>query len=171
MDEQFIGKQEKSERNRMLIVSYSYSGHTKQAAEKLQKVTGGDWCEIYPWQPYPMAFPKLLEQVKHEIQVGCHPRLLPGSRSPRPYPVIFVGCPNWCGTLAPPMASWLSKNDLSRKVILPFYSHSGGVPCDFRRDIRKLCPRSDVREALDILEDVGERLPEMLRAWLAQNGL
>ena len=44
---------------RLLIVSYSYSGHTHRIAEALQKITGADWCEIYPWQPYPMAFPEL----------------------------------------------------------------------------------------------------------------
>lgn len=53
---------------RPLIVSYSYSGNTHRIAQKIQSATDGDWCEIYPWQPYPMAFPELLEQVKKEVQ-------------------------------------------------------------------------------------------------------
>lgn len=32
---------------RLLIVSYSYSGHTHRLAEAIQHLTGGDWCEIY----------------------------------------------------------------------------------------------------------------------------
>lgn len=47
-----------------LIVSYSYSGNTHQIARGIQAATGGDRCEIHPWQPYPTAFPELLEQVK-----------------------------------------------------------------------------------------------------------
>ena len=78
---------------RPLIVSYSYSGHTHRIAQALHALTGGDWCEIYSWQPYPMAFPELLEQVQKEIQTGCHPCLLPGAANAGEYEVIFVGSP------------------------------------------------------------------------------
>ena len=121
-----------------LIVSYSYSGHTHRIAQALCALTGGDWREIYPWQPYPMAFPELLDQVQKEVQTGYRPRLLPGAGNPKPYAVAFVGSPNWCGSIAPPLASWLAKNDLSGKIILPFYSHCGGVPCDFGREVTRL---------------------------------
>ena len=103
-----------------LIVSYSYSGNTQQIAQVIQELTGACWGEIHPWQPYPMGFPDLLKQVQREVKNRYCPRLLPGTPSPRPYSVIFVGSPNWCGTLAPPMISWLSQNDLSNKMILPF---------------------------------------------------
>lgn len=149
-----------------LIVSYSYTGHTQRIAREIQTLTGADWCEIYPWQPYPMAFPELLEQVRKEIQTGYHPRLLPGTSNPKPYPVIFAGSPNWCGHIAPPLASWLAKHDLSGKMILPFYSHCGGVSCDFSREIARLCPGAKVREALGVLENPGADLPRILQDWI-----
>lgn len=154
-----------------LIVSYSYSGNTHRIAQRIQQVTGGNWCEIHPWQPYPMAFPELLKQVKREIQSGYHPRLLPGPCSPRPYPVIFVGSPNWCGTIAPPLASWLYKNNLDGKIIVPFYSHCGGVSGDLRGNIAKLCPKADVRAALCVLDDGGEHLTEILQRWFVKTGI
>lgn len=157
--------------SRPLIISYSYSGHTEQIARAIRSVTGGDWCGIYPWQPYPMAFTELLDQVRKEIQTGYHPRLLPGFSSPKPYPVIFAGSPNWCGRVAPPLASWLAKNDLSGKTILPFYSHCGGVPCDFSREIARICPKAEVGRALGITGEEMADLPEMIREWLAENGL
>ena len=86
-------KKEEMKSIRPLIVSYSYSGNTQRIAREIQTVTGGDWSEIYPWQPYPMACPELLEQVRREIRSGCRPRLLENFRSPRPYGVIFVGSP------------------------------------------------------------------------------
>lgn len=153
-----------------LIISYSYSGNTHQVAQTLQRITGADWCEIYPWQPYPVEFPELLKQVQREVKNGYRPRLLPGAHSPRPYPVIFVGTPNWCGTIAPPLASWLSQNDLSGKMILPFYSHCGGVAGDLRRDIAALCPKADVREALSVIYDDREDLPELVLGWLQRTG-
>lgn len=151
--------------DRPLIISYSYSGNTHRIAREIQAATHGEWFEIHPWQPYPMAFPELLEQVKWEVKSGYYPRLLTEGGSPRAYQTIFVGSPNWCGTIAPPLASWLHKNDLSGKVILPFYSHCGGVVGDFRRDIRKLCPKAEVREPLGIIGNGGGHLEEILRQW------
>ena len=157
--------------SRPLIVSYSYSGNTHRIAHNIQKITGGDWCEIYPWQPYPMAFPELLEQVKREIQAHYRPRLLPVPHAPHDYSVIYVGTPNWCGRIAPPLASWLCTNDLSGKKILPFYSHCGGVAGDLRGEIIKLCPKADVREALGILNDGEKELAKMLRTWMIKTGI
>lgn len=171
MSKETIQNHEITKANRPLIVSYSYSGKTHQIAQKIQRFTGGDWCEIHPWQPYPMAFPELLEQVKREVRSGYHPRLLPGTCSPRPYQVIFVGSPNWCGTIAPPLASWLYKNNLDGKIILPFYSHCGGVIGDLRGDIAKLCPKADVREALSVIDDGGEHLTETLQQWFMKTGI
>ena len=154
-----------------LIVSYSYSGNTHQIAQKLQAVTSGAWCEIHPRQPYPMAFSELLEQVKREIRAGCYPQLLPGAGSPRPYQIIFAGCPNWCGTVAPPLAAWLYRNDLSGKIILPFYSYCGGAVGNIRKDIAKLCPKADIREPLGIVDDGGEQLVEKLQQWFVKTGI
>lgn len=154
-----------------LIISYSYSGNTQQIAKAIQSATGADWSEIYPWQPYPVEFPELLEHVRNEVKSGYRPRLLPGARPPRLYSVVFVGSPNWCGTIAPPMASWLYRNDLSGKIILPFYSHCGGVAGDLKGDIAALCPKADVKEALGVIENGGDKLPEMLRSWLQKTGV
>ena len=152
---------------RLLILTYSYAGHTRQAARALQQLTGADWREIYPWQPYPMAFPVLLQQVKAEIRAGHRPGLLPGAPSPLGYASVCVGSPNWCGAIAPPMASWLSQYDWSGKVILPFYSHCGGVPCSMQREVETLCPGAQVAAALGVLDtEPPSSLPETFRTWL-----
>ena len=85
--------------------------------------------------------------------------------------MIFVGSPNWCGHIAPPLAAWLAKNDLAGKVVLPFYSHCGGVPCDFGRELARLCSKAEIRAPLGVLEDDGAELPQLLQAWLDKNGL
>lgn len=152
----------------LLIVSYSYTGHTRRVARALQQLTGGEWREIYPWQPYPMAFPALLRQVKAEIHAGRRPSLLPGAPSPQGYAAVCVGSPNWCGAIAPPMASWLSQHDWAGKKILPFYSHCGGVPCSMRQEVQRLCPGAQVTEALGVLDTAGpDALAAKLAVWLA----
>lgn len=157
--------------SKALIVSYSYSGHTHQIARAIQTLTGADWCELHPWQPYPVEFPALLRQVRQEIKTGYRPRLLPGALSPQDYPVVFVGSPNWCGTIAPPLASWLAGKDWSGKVVFPFYSHCGGAVGNIRSDIAALCPGAEVREALGILQVGQTNLLQEIQSWLETAGI
>ena len=136
---------DKSRLKDALIVSYSYSGNTHQIAKAIQTITGADWSEIYPWQPYPVEFPELLEQVQREVRNGYKPRLLPNAGLRSSMRLFFVGSPNWCGTIAPPLASWLSRHDLSGKVILPFYSIAGVLP-EILRAISPLCAPKQMSE-------------------------
>lgn len=156
--------------DRPLIVSYSYSGNTQRIAQELQLITGGDRCDIHPWQPYPMAFPELLKQVKREIRSGVRPRLLSDFLSAHPYQFVFLGTPNWCGSIAPPLVSWLHLNELSGKIIFPFYSHCGGAAGNFQKEFAKLCPNSDVRDALGVIDDGGKNLTELLHQWFTKSG-
>lgn len=149
-----------------LIISYSYSGNTYHIAREIRDITGGDLCELYPREPYPMSFPELLEQVRGEISRGYRPRLLPVKFKAENYDAVFVGSPNWCGTIAPPLTAWLSRNSLAGKLVLPFSSHCGGVPGNMRRDIVKLCPDADVRETLSIINDGGTTLRSDILSWL-----
>ena len=154
-----------------LIVAYSYTGHTLRLAQAIETVVGCVRSTLYPTQPYPMAFPELLAQVKQEIARGFLPRLLPVARSPHPYDLIFAGSPNWCGTIAPPLAAWLHRNDLSGKVILPFYSHCGGVAGDLRAAVAKYAPGADVRSALGIVAGDTVDVSKAVRDWLIENDI
>ena len=99
-----------------LIVCYSYSGNTYRVAQAIQQMTQAELCQIFPSQPYPVVFSQLLEQVKREVKTKYRPPLIGNLRSPREFDTVFVGSPNWCGTIAPPLAAWLRGNDLSGKT-------------------------------------------------------
>ena len=151
---------------RALIVCYSYSGNTYRVAQAIQQLTGAELCQIFPSQPYPVVFPQLLEQVKREIQTKYRPSLIGNLRSPREFDTVFVGSPNWCGTIAPPLAAWLRGNDLSGKRVLPFASHCGGVAGDMQKDVAALCPKAQVGPTLEVLGDGGGHLEKTTAAWL-----
>ena len=152
----------------ILIVCYSYSGKTRRIAEMIQKQTGGRLSRIYPRQPYPSDFETLLLQVKEEIRTGKKIWLLPVDENADKYDVVFVGTPNWCGTIAPPMASWLGENDLTGKTVLPFFSHCGGEDKGMEQAVRDLCPTAKVGSSLYVLENGSEDLHDMIQTWLKQ---
>ena len=152
----------------ILIVYYSYSGKTHRIAEEIQKQTGGSLSQIYPRQPYPADFDCLLKQVREENRSGKLPALLPITENAGGYDIVFVGSPNWCGTIAPPLAAWLEKNDMTGKIILPFFSHCGGEDKGMGQAVRDRCPGAYMKNSLYVLENSSENLSHMVQEWLKQ---
>ena len=148
---------------KILIGCYSYSGKTRRIAEMIQKQTGGRLSRIYPRQPYPADFQSLLSQVREEIRTGRKVYLLSVEEKADEYDVVFVGSPNWCGTIAPPMASWLRENDLTGKKVIPFFSHCGGEDKGMEQAVRNLCPSAEMGSGLYVLENGSEDLHDMVR--------
>lgn len=159
----------KRRKENILIVYYSYSGKTRRIAEMIQEQTGGSLSRIYPRQPYPSDFEGLLIQVKDEIRTGKKIPMLPVKEKADDYDVIFVGSPNWCGTIAPPIASWLRENTLDQKIVLPFFSHCGGEDKGMEQAVRNLCPGASVGSCLYVLENGSEDRYGIIREWLKQN--
>ncbi len=85
------------------------------------------------------------------------------------YDVVFVGSPNWCGTIAPPIGSWLGENHLTGKKVLPFFSHCGGEDKGMEQAVRKLCTTAKMGSCLYVLENGSEDLHDMVQEWLKQN--
>lgn len=153
----------------ILIVYYSYSGKTRRIAEEIRRQTGGRISQIYPRQPYPADFECLLKQVREENRAGKLPALLPVTENAGRYDMVFAGSPNWCGTIAPPLAAWLDQNDMTGKVVFPFFSHCGGEDKGMEQAVRNRCPETDTKNSLYVLENGSESLPYMVREWLKQN--
>lgn len=153
---------------KILIVCYSYSGKTRRIAEVIQKQTKGRFSQIYPRQPYLADFERLLKQVRKETTAGNFPALLPITETADRYDIIFAGSPNWCGTIAPPLAAWLRENDLTGKRILPFFSHCGGEDKGMAEAVRKLCPSAKVENSLYVLENGSINLQDTIQTWLKQ---
>lgn len=149
-----------------LVVCYSYTGNTYSVAQEISRQTGGPLCELYPKQPYPMIFTKLLEQARKEIESEFCLRLFPLEKNIEEYDMIYVGTPNWCGTIAPPVSSWLKQNNLAGKVVVPFYTHCGGGHGNIEADVSALCPQSVVAKGISVVNDGGGGLSEKIATWL-----
>lgn len=130
---------------RVLIAYYSWSGHTRLAAQQIQQATGGVLFEIRPVEAYPSAYRECTEQAKREIEAGHRPKLqsMPGNLL-EDADVVFVGSPNWWSTIAPPVATFLASGDWTGKTVVPFVTHGGGGMAGCAEAMRKLCPQATV---------------------------
>ena len=92
------------------VVYFSWSGNTRFAAETIAKKTGADLYEIKAETSYSTDFQKCCDEAKPE----CYGKTL---RPIKPiegldlakYDLVFVGSPNWWGTMAPPVRTWVSQ--------------------------------------------------------------
>ena len=111
------------------VIYFSWSGNTRFAAETIAKKTGADLFEIKAETPYNSNFNKCCDEAKPE----CYGKTL---RPIKPiagldltkYDMVFVGTPNWWGTMAPPVRTWVaqSKVALKGKTVCLFQTHGGG---------------------------------------------
>ena len=134
---------------KVLVAYYSYSGSTKSIAEDIHNEIGGDMFEIKEAVAYSRDYNTVVNQAKQEIANGFRPELNAGLPAINDYDFVFVGSPNWWGTIAPPVVTFLTGADFSKKTIAPFITHGGGGLNRTISDIRKLCPYANVLEGFD----------------------
>ena len=111
------------------VVYFSWSGNTRFAAETISKKAGADLFEIKAETPYNSNYGKCCDEAKPE----CYGKTL---RPIKPiegldlakYDLVFVGSPNWWGTMAPPVRTWVTQNKgaLKGKKVCLFQTHGGG---------------------------------------------
>jgi flavodoxin len=91
-----------------------------------------------------------VKHAKEEIASSHKPALKTKFNNINSYDVVFVGSPIWYGTIAPPVATFLSEYDLSGKIVVPFVTHARGGPARSFDDIAKLCPQSAVLDGIAV---------------------
>lgn len=84
---------------KILVAYYSYSGNTKEVAQAIHDLVGGDIFEIKADVTYPDAYRSMTEQAKREIQSKFRPVLTTQVADMAQYDVVFLGTPNWWGTI------------------------------------------------------------------------
>lgn len=133
-----------------LVVYYSRSGNTRAVAEAIHAAVGGDIVELQPVTPYPEAYRATTDQAKQELASGYKPPLKNRIGHIEAYDVVFVGSPNWWGTVAGPVRTFLSEYDLAGKRIAPFITHEGSALGRSVADIKTFCPKAVVLDGLAV---------------------
>ena len=149
-----------------LIVYYSWSENTAHAAEIIRTLVGGDMLRLEPVHAYPKDYHACVEQSKRELAEKTTPKLKTFDLDITQYTRIFIGSPNWCGSFAPPIRSFLSRYDLSGKIIYPFCTHGGGGLRNFKNDLEDICNQSYIMEPLALYGDGGSDAPDAISKWI-----
>ncbi len=156
--------------DRILVAYFSHSGNTRAIANQIYESVG-DIFEIEPVDPYPRDYDEVVAQARKELKEEYRPKLKTKVENMGSYNVVFVGYPNWWGTVPMPVATFLSEYDLSGKTIVPFCTHEGSGLGRSVSDIKKLCHKSTVREGIAIRGGDARNALDEVSEWLRKIGM
>ena len=160
-----------TQKTKSLVAYFSRTGNTREIASQIHEEVGGDIFEIKTINPYPGDYNECVKRAKQELEKGDRPELKTTVKNIESCDVVFVGYPNWWSTLPAPVVTFLSRYDLSGKIIVPFCTHEGSHLGRSVTDITKLCPRSNIRAGLAVRGgDVKNARNEVSR-WLRELGM
>ena len=153
----------------MILVAYfSHSGNTREIANQIHKIVGGDIFEIQSVKPYPHDYDAVVEQARQELDSGYKPALKTKIENIKPYDLVFIGYPVWWGTFPAPVKTFLSEYDFSGKTIAPFCTHEGSSLGRSAADISKLCPKSALLNGVAIRGSVVKTAQNKVSEWLRE---
>ena len=156
-----------TDKEKILIIYFSHSGNTRKIARQIHANIGGDLVEIETIDKYPPDHSKILEQARREIDAGYKPALKTRMENISEYTFIFLGYPNWWGTIPTPVSAFLEEYDLSGKTIAPFCTHGTGGLARTVEAIKKLCPDLKVLNALGIRNNRVYEAEREVSEWLS----
>lgn len=153
-----------------LVVYYSHSNNTRVIAEEIRKQTGGAIFRIETQQVYPSEYRQLTEQAKKELQQNYRPKLKKIVGNLDDYDVVFVGSPNWWGTIAPAVFTFLESYKWQGKTVIPFITHEGSRLGNSVEDIRRMTPGATILEGLAVRGGDVQKASGDVTAWLRRVG-
>ena len=145
-------------------------GNTEVVAEMIADMTGGDLFEIDTVQPYAAGYRDCVQQAVAEFRQNARPALKAYPDSLDGYDVIFVGYPNWCGTMPTAVSTFLTETPFRNVTIHPLCTSGGSGMANSEADIQKLCPVAVLRPGL-LVAAKATRAPETeaaIRKWVAE---
>lgn len=141
-------------------------GNTEIVAEMIADITGGDLFEVDTVKPYAADYYACIDEAKSELREGARPELKQYMDSMDGYDTIFVGYPNWWGTMPMAMFTFLEHYDLSGKRILPFCTNEGSGMGGSERDLKKICKGATVESGLSIHGAEAANSRSKVEAWV-----
>lgn len=140
-------------------------GNTEIAAEMISSIIDADIFEIIADKKYPIKYDDCIEIAKKELRESSKIKLKQDIDI-KEYDTIFVGYPNWWGTM--PVWTFLEGKDFNNKRILPFCTHEGSRLGKSESDIKKLTSGTEVLKGLAINGSEVNNSEGKIRKWLEE---
>ncbi|MBC1516306.1 flavodoxin [Listeria immobilis] len=144
------------------------SGNTEIVAEKIGQKIGAPSFEIVPKVAYPYDYQEVVKLAQKEKTEGIKPLYQTLNIHLDHVANIFLGFPNWFGSMPQIVAHFLEKTDLAGKNIYPFCTHEGSAFGFSLMELREICPDSNIQLGLPVRGSRVAKADEAIANWLAE---
>lgn len=147
-------------------MKYIKVGNTEKAAKMIAGLTGADLFKIEQKIPYASDYNTCIAQAKEDKQSGKRPELLNLQENLEKYDEIYLGYPNYWGTMPMAVYTFLENYDFTGKKIYPFCTHEGSGLSNTEKDIAKTAKGAVVEKGIAIHGSNVDTAEPALKSWI-----
>lgn len=151
-------------------MKYIKVGNTEKAAKMIAELTGAELFQIEQKVPYSADYRACVEEVKKDWHSNARPELAVQLSNPDAYDEIYLGYPNYCGTMPMAVYTFLESCNFGGKTIHPFCTHEGSGLSDTVNDIQKTAEGAVVTKGLAIHGSHVDSAKPAIAAWILEVG-
>lgn len=157
-----------------LVVYYSATGNTEQAANYIAQVTGGDLFALEPVEPYTTEDLNYSNEdsrvsYEHENPDARQVELTASTvENWEEYDIIFLGYPIWWGIAAWPVDGFIEANDFTGKTVIPFCTSASSGLGESGQLLAEMAGTGNWLEGQRFSSSVSQ---EDIQAWVESLGL
>lgn len=160
-----------SSKSRILIAYFTYTDHTAVIARQIHDRVGGNLVRIKTVKPYPKSYNQTVDQAQKEQSENARPKLATRIPNMQSYNIVFLGFPNWWGTMPMALFTFLEQYNFSGKTIIPFVTHEGSEFGQSLSDLHKEAPKAKIANGLAIRHDDVYKAQGDVDNWLRKLGM
>ena len=140
-------------------------GNTEIVAKMIQENTQSDIFKIEPMKSYSKTYNECITQAKDDLQRGARPELKTYLSDISKYDTIYLGFPNYWGTMPMCVFTFLEHYDFKGKKIYPFCTHEGSGFARSLNDIKRCCDATIMKGLAIHGSDVNQS-KKAIESWL-----
>ena len=145
------------------------NGNTQLMAEIIADELGADIFSIQVKEPYNSDYRTMAGFARDEKTNDVRPALTAKVDNIDEYDVVFIGAPVWWASLPQPVLTFLDKNDLSGKTVIPFGIHLGSGWGSNLTQYQSAFPDADFLEGFTVSADTSnEKVRTDFTNWLRE---
>ena len=147
-------------------MQYIKVGNTEKVAKMIAEITGADMYKIEQKIPYAADYNTCIAEAKKDLQAKARPELVNMIDSMDQYDEIYLGYPNYWGTMPMAVYTFLEAFDFSGKKIHPFCTHEGSGLSSTENDIKRTAKGAEVTKGLAINGSTVDGARNKVEGWV-----
>lgn len=147
-------------------MKYIAVGNTEKVAKMISNIIGADLFKIEQKKPYAKDYNTCIAEAKKDFQMNVRPELIELPDNMEQYDEIYLGYPNYWGTMPMAVYTFLEAFDFTRKMIHPFCTHEGSGLSSTEKDIANVAQGAKVLNGLAITGSSVDNAQKIIERWI-----